>query len=82
VDTTRSTSTAAPSLSGGGQGWWSGGAAAACGGQAGQIGGGQVRADRLEAGAAGEQVDHVVIGPERDGDPGPGRAEPELLAFD
>ena len=79
ADTTRSTSIAAPSAVGRGQRRWPGGAAAG-GGQAGQVGGGQVGADGLEPGAAGEQVDDVVVGPERDRDPGPGRAQPELLA--
>jgi hypothetical protein len=50
------------------------------GGERGQVGAGQVRAHGLDPGAPDEQVDHVVVGPERHAHPGPDRAEPELLA--
>src|SRR5207253_1178368 len=52
------------------------------GGEAGQVRGGQVRADRLDPGSADAQVDHLGAGPERDHHPGACRAEPELLAQD
>jgi hypothetical protein len=67
-----------PVAVGWGQGRWSGRSAAG-GGQADEVSGGEVRADRLEAAVAGCEVDDVA--PERDGDPGPGRAQPDLLAL-
>jgi len=37
-------------------------------------------ADRLDPGPGDQQMDDVVVGPERDRDPGPVRSQPELLA--
>ena len=50
------------------------------GGQHGQVGGGQVGADRLDPDAADHQVDHLDARPEPDRLAGPDRAEPELPA--
>jgi hypothetical protein len=56
------------------------GGAPAAGGERGQIRRRQVRADGLDPGPTGEQVDQLVVGPEGDRLPDPGRPEPELLA--
>jgi hypothetical protein len=39
-----------------------------------------VGADGFDPGTGDAEVDHVVIGPEGDGDPGAGGSEPELFA--
>jgi hypothetical protein len=48
------------------------GRASPCGGQGGQVGGGQVRAERLDPGSGDDQVDDAGVCPERDGDAGAG----------
>src|ERR1700691_812838 len=58
------------------------GRAAPVSGQGGEVGGRQVRAQRLDPGSGDGQVDDVGAGPEGDGDAGAGGAEPELLPGD
>ena len=53
---------------------------AALGGEAGEVGRGQVGADRLDPGVVEEQVDHVAVHPEPHQPTGAGWSEPELLA--
>jgi hypothetical protein len=58
-----------------------GGAAARCG-EGGELVGAVGRADGLDPGPAGGEVDDVGVGPEGDDQPCPQRAEPELFAQD
>jgi hypothetical protein len=39
-----------------------------------------VGADGFDPGTGNAEVDHIVIGPEGDGDPGAGGSQPELFA--